>query len=155
MWPTPNVPNGGRVTLRKGREGGNLIEAVSNRETWPTPSARDWKSHHNENARPLNEVVGGMLNPRWVSWLMGWPVSWCELSPMSREEMGAWMEMTMNGGWFQEEPPDVPRTVKSAPRRVDKLKALGNGQVPFCAATAFRLLMERLQERIRDGRKDS
>jgi DNA (cytosine-5)-methyltransferase 1 len=28
--------------------------------------------------------------------------------------------------------------------RVDRLKAIGNGQVPLCAATAFRLLKERL-----------
>jgi hypothetical protein len=28
--------------------------------------------------------------------------------------------------------------------RVDRLKAIGNGQVPLCAATAWRLLNERL-----------
>jgi hypothetical protein len=27
--------------------------------------------------------------------------------------------------------------------RVDRLKAVGNGQVPLCAATAWRLLSER------------
>ena len=30
--------------------------------------------------------------------------------------------------------------------RVDRLKAIGNGQVPSCAATAFRLLRERLEQ---------
>jgi hypothetical protein len=34
--------------------------------------------------------------------------------------------------------------------RVDRLKAIGNGQVPLCAATAFKLLKERL-----DGQKQS
>jgi hypothetical protein len=29
--------------------------------------------------------------------------------------------------------------------RVDRLKAIGNGQVPLCASTAFRLLKERLE----------
>jgi hypothetical protein len=33
--------------------------------------------------------------------------------------------------------------------RVDRLKALGNGQVPLCAATAWELLTERLNERNR------
>jgi hypothetical protein len=29
--------------------------------------------------------------------------------------------------------------------RVDRLKAIGNGQVPLCAATAWKLLTERLE----------
>jgi hypothetical protein len=32
--------------------------------------------------------------------------------------------------------------------RLDRLKAIGNGQVPLCAATAWKLLKERL-----DGHK--
>jgi hypothetical protein len=31
---------------------------------------------------------------------------------------------------------------------VDRLKAIGNGQVPLCATTAWQLLMERLNDRI-------
>jgi hypothetical protein len=31
--------------------------------------------------------------------------------------------------------------------RVDRLKAIGNGQVPLCAATAWELLSERLVNR--------
>jgi hypothetical protein len=31
--------------------------------------------------------------------------------------------------------------------RVDRLKAIGNGQVPLCAATAWELLSERLANR--------
>ena len=23
--------------------------------------------------------AGGYLNPRWIEWLMGFPVGWCEL----------------------------------------------------------------------------
>jgi hypothetical protein len=44
LWPTPTASlgtKGGRVTQRKGRNGGTLIEAVS---MFPTPTARDWKS---------------------------------------------------------------------------------------------------------------
>lgn len=79
MWPTPTASlsdKGGRITPRKGREGGTLIEAVSAR-TWPTPLARDWKSGSKatkQNSRPLSEEVGGALNPEWVEWLMGWPI---------------------------------------------------------------------------------
>jgi DNA (cytosine-5)-methyltransferase 1 len=34
----------------------------------------------------------------------------------------------------------VGRMADGVAHRVDRLKALGNGQVPLCAATAFRML---------------
>lgn len=40
-WPTPTASlgtKGGRITPRKSREGGTLIEAVSARSAWPTPT---------------------------------------------------------------------------------------------------------------------
>lgn len=87
MWPTPRATDGshgGRVTERKGREGGNLIEAVSAR-MFPTPTARDWRSGKaslatmERNARPLSEAIGGSLNPTWVEWLQGFPPNWTEV----------------------------------------------------------------------------
>jgi hypothetical protein len=49
----------------------------------PTPIARDWKSgtgaDHGKHSPPLSSVVGGMLNPEWVEWLMGWPIGHTEL----------------------------------------------------------------------------
>ena len=45
-------------------------------------------------------------------------------------------------GWWKAEP-DVGRLVDGLASRVDRLKCLGNGQVPAVAATAFRLLRER------------
>ena len=41
--------------------------------------------------------------------------------------------------WWETEP-DVGRVADGVAYRVDRLKAIGNGQVPLCAATAFRLL---------------
>jgi hypothetical protein len=90
-WPTPTATlgtKGGRVTPRKSREGGTLIEAVSERTSWPTPIARDYRSGkaseatHAKNSRPLSEQVGGSLNPTWVEWLMGWPLGWTDLKPL-------------------------------------------------------------------------
>jgi len=40
--------------------------------------------------------------------------------------------------------PNVGRVVDGLAFRMDRLKAIGNGQVPLCAATAWRLLNERL-----------
>ena len=41
--------------------------------------------------------------------------------------------------------PNVGRVAHGMADRVDRLKAIGNGQVPLCAATAWRLLNERLR----------
>ena len=30
----------------------------------------------------LKDAVGGQLNPRWVSWLMGLPENWCNVDPI-------------------------------------------------------------------------
>lgn len=85
LWPTPAVcGNYNRKGLSKS-SGDGLATAV---RTWPTPTARDWKSGasnlHGVNARPLNEVVHretpGPLNPTWVEWLMGFPIGWTDLS---------------------------------------------------------------------------
>ena len=38
--------------------------------------------------------------------------------------------------------PSIPRVADGVAARVDRLKAIGNGQVPLCAATAWRILSE-------------
>tara|TARA_R110000868_G_scaffold248782_1_gene505331 strand:+ start:90 stop:1106 length:1017 start_codon:yes stop_codon:yes gene_type:complete len=43
--------------------------------------------------------------------------------------------------WWEAEP-NVDRVVDGMASRVDRLKAIGNGQVPLCAATAWRILSE-------------
>ena len=44
-----------------------------------------------------------------------------------------------DGHWWKTEP-NVGRVADGVAHRVDRLKAIGNGQVPLCAATAWRLL---------------
>jgi len=46
-------------------------------------------------------------------------------------------------GWWDIEP-NVGRVADGVAARVDRLKAIGNGQVPLCAATAWRVLSESL-----------
>jgi DNA (cytosine-5)-methyltransferase 1 len=45
--------------------------------------------------------------------------------------------------WWQTEP-NVGRVANGVAAGMDRLKAIGNGQVPLCAATAWRLLNERI-----------
>jgi len=48
--------------------------------------------------------------------------------------------------WWEVEP-KLDRVVDGMADRVDRLKAIGNGQVPLCAATAWKLLNERFADR--------
>lgn len=63
-------------------------------------------------------------------------------------------ERRMENEWWHKEPgdapgetkPDMGRMAHGVAARVDRLKAIGNGQVPLVAATAFRELLARLAE---------
>ena len=46
-----------------------------------------------------------------------------------------------SASWWASEP-DVGRVAHGLAARVDRLKAIGNGQVPLCAATAWKILSE-------------
>jgi hypothetical protein len=140
-WPTPvatDGTHGGRVTPRKSREGGNLIEAVAARTMWPTPTAQDaanngGPSQSERNTPPLNAIVGGLLNPDWVEWLMGWPVGWTDTT---RDDVET-------HDWTAE---PCPRVTTRRDLRATRLKQCGNGQVPQCARAAFALLCARMLE---------
>lgn len=81
-WPTPTSSlgtKGGRVTPRKSREGGTLIEAVSARR-FRTPTSADARGKSGTMVKgkqmQLVDQVSGSLNPTWVEWLMGFPLGW-------------------------------------------------------------------------------
>jgi DNA (cytosine-5)-methyltransferase 1 len=58
-----------------------------------------------------------------------------------------WRASIGSSQWWEIEPP-LDRVANGMADRVDRLKAIGNGQVPLCAATAWQLLTERLNDRI-------
>ena len=51
----------------------------------------------------------------------------------------SWRASIGSAQWWEVEPP-VDRVADGMVDRVDRLKAIGNGQVPLCAATAWRIL---------------
>jgi DNA (cytosine-5)-methyltransferase 1 len=56
----------------------------------------------------------------------------------------SWDSVTdWSGDWWETEP-NVGRVADGVADRVDRIKAIGNGQVPLCAATAWRILSESL-----------
>lgn len=108
LWPTPTASladKGGRITPRKGREGGTLIEAVSSR-MWPTPcasaskgsspAALKRKSGKDRSNDRIDHAVmasdGGQLNPEWVEWLMGWPIGHTALEPLETVKYREWLQ---------------------------------------------------------------
>ncbi|MGG2046734.1 hypothetical protein ABFY72_29270 [Burkholderia gladioli] len=97
LWPTPTASlanKGGRITPRKGREGGTLIEAVSSR-MYPTPVADDTghrKAKYAQGGTPLSHFAGGQLNPEWVEWLMGWPIGHTALKPLETVRYREWLQ---------------------------------------------------------------
>jgi DNA (cytosine-5)-methyltransferase 1 len=65
----------------------------------------------------------------------GWNNEGYSEQRQSRLREGGW---SVQGNWSIE--PNVGRVANGVAARVDRLKAIGNGQVPLCAATAWRLL---------------
>jgi DNA (cytosine-5)-methyltransferase 1 len=68
-------------------------------------------------------------------------------SDWRREHRRFWSVQKCNQEWdsystFNQ--PEPIRMVDGVANRVDRLKAIGNGQVPLCAATAWRILSEPL-----------
>lgn len=111
-WPTPTIHGNYNRKGASKKSGDGLETAV---KMWPIEEKE--------------KASGGQLNPMWVSWLMGWPIGWVDLEPMD--------EMV----WLPFDPePNIPRVTTGEKDRAKKLKALGNGQVPQCAALAWKIL---------------
>jgi len=70
---------------------------------WPTVTARDYKSEScssevksardaHSRGKTLPWVLGGLLNPAWAEWLMGWPGGWTELEPLETARFQEWRQ---------------------------------------------------------------
>ena len=56
-----------------------------------------------------------------------------------------WQKHTRNWQGRRVDKPEISGMVNGMAAGLDRLKAIGNGQVPLCAATAWKLLTERLE----------
>ena len=161
LWPTPKSSPSGPDYARTGREGSggdDLATAVA-REVYPIPAASmhdmwtveqqrlsgQTREAMKEAGEPFVAKKTGSLNPDWVEWLMGWPLGWTSLDPLPPERFDSWLRLDF---WWLYDPAEdqtnpVPRVDVGIKHRVDRLTAIGNGQVPDCVETAWRLLGER------------
>ena len=149
LWPTPTAnrygsgqngcPGDGRKEY-KGK-GSPSLHTMATRGTWPTPTVQDsanngGPSQHKRNSKPLNAVAGGQLNPQWVELLMGWPPGWTSLEPIDAVAFVLWQVAA--GHWPETWEDGTTRVAEGVSCRVQRLKAIGNGQVPAAAAVAWR-----------------
>jgi hypothetical protein len=119
LWPTPNVPNGGRrVPAHAEIKGGQTPTAYLNGKKcqvgleqavawWPTPTVSDSKARATPSVTARRREIGkqialeaevketnptgGSLNPTWVELLMGWPENWTCLEPISHVKYIQWL----------------------------------------------------------------
>ena len=92
MWRTPHSSDGegGIMEMRDGVSGHYKLRdhvQEKNKSFWPTPKAQNANSpgEHGQGGKDLQTtIVGeGQLNPDWVEWLMGWPIFWTSLEPIT------------------------------------------------------------------------
>ena len=74
------------------------------------------------------------------SGLQGQGQSEQSINPKTYEDWKASQPTDVRESDFWATEPNVGRVVNGMASRVDRIKALGNGQVPLCAATAWRIL---------------
>ena len=114
LWRTPDTGGGGDIWNTQARQ----------------ESSGEWSARTNQTGGPseqsqtMADTSGQNAQRRWKS--LGIQE---ERNPPS------------GTGWWAFEP-RVGRVADGVAARVDRLKAIGNGQVPLCAATAWRILSE-------------
>jgi len=98
-WPTPTVCGNYNRKGASKTSGDGLATAVG---ICPTPRTHGmcggsgtWKqlkdvTENIDEARKMGAGNGGQLNPAWVEKLMGWPMGWTDLSPLSHIEFCFW-----------------------------------------------------------------
>ena len=110
--PTASLANHGGPNQRdsSGRPGLQMAA-----QFWPTPAM----------VNMCETQCVGQLHPDWEEWLMGLPTGWTDI-----DADVAHPAPTVDGEFWPDEPPGVPRVAKGIPNRIDRLRCLGNAVVP-------------------------
>jgi hypothetical protein len=153
-WATPQARDhrtGGADRWENPERSRNLNDQVAHQHSFPSPGTTGMSngSGNCEKSNKLHEAGvitdderksmragnGGQLNPDWVCWLMGWPISWTQLDPLEHLDWRGW---DVDPADLPPDHPDyVPRIATDIPNRIDRLRAIGNGQVPQAMVLAW------------------
>ena len=115
VYPTPTSSAGGPEP--EGKTGRKLTTVIMN--------------NHEQDNDAIKTTVG-QLNPDWVEFLMNWPIKWTSLSPI-KLDWRTWYTDPADTG-------EIPRVATGIKNRVNRLKAIGNGQVPAAMVLAWKIL---------------
>lgn len=98
IFPTPTAHEAEKAGFySKGQMGQSLSAMAKQGRIYNTPVARDganstfppsqskWDSLPGDIMRMGEARPGGVLNPEFVEWLMGWPIGWTDLEPAVME----------------------------------------------------------------------
>ncbi len=93
----------------------------------------EWREQQSQSSDKQRELANTPdQGDVWGQWLMGF----------AEQEHDSGRGKTDGSRKWWEAEPNVGRVADGVAARVDRLKAIGNGQVPLCAATAWRILSE-------------
>jgi DNA (cytosine-5)-methyltransferase 1 len=125
---------------RQGRERGigEIGSDVANSDEFGTQSQSSNTGKSSEWIDPSGVTGGNQdVTNSMQSGLQGGGEVWQENNKI-RQNAELWRTAAKRNWWTTE--PNVGRVADGVAARVDRLKAIGNGQVPLCAATAWELL---------------
>jgi DNA (cytosine-5)-methyltransferase 1 len=92
-------------------------------------------AHSNSNGKSVSPINAKQVCKPYMAHAYG---AQCQGNQCSERGIEKRTDISKPSWWASE--PDVGRVANGVALRVDRLKAIGNGQVPAVAATAFRML---------------
>lgn len=112
MWATPQAQESGKKPIAYSKNGKRYITQCGSDfgmglsqqvQMWPTPRATKVGGYSSKNFRPtLEQVANGgettqqtpqmRLNPRWVEWLMGFPIGYSNLKHLEMHRFRLWWQ---------------------------------------------------------------
>ena len=113
LWQTPVADDAVNRAKGKWNSRGEpkLSGQVMSPEHWPTPNASDGRKWSNQSLAERKQKgqqirlstavspdggAGGLLNPTWVEWLMGWPLGWTDLKPLEMARFREWRQQHLD-----------------------------------------------------------
>lgn len=85
LMPTPTgqdniqIRGKGKATGKRGTTLGGMARLLPTPKSTPSGPDNNRVNRPGSGGNDLSTEIGGVLNPEWVEWLMGYPIGWTEL----------------------------------------------------------------------------
>lgn len=87
-WPTPTAAGCFTDKLKSSQQKPGSMHSVNlsqKVQMFPTPTSHQQSTKYQQGGTCLEAKIGGKLNPRWVEWLMGYPIGYTELNALETQ----------------------------------------------------------------------